>query len=376
VRHRRLLAIGGVVALSAALGACAAGPGGSSAGTRSPDAGPDAFAGLTYRLDLPAGWITLGTTAYDARLDATPDVARWLRDLELAGPNAFRAYEPLPGGAGLRLAVNPPVVWNSDADGPLVNGDLLDVLQGITGEVEGTYVAFGNTGKAVRFRWTQELDWGSGSPTSRDCVGYQVMTEFDPVNIVFTFPSGSDRVQEVEALMATFEVLGNPAVSLPPGTTPTPSPTPYDKYGSPEPVATPHSDPVLEAVLPDSVDGRALTKTSRTGAEMGITDTDTILKAFGKHPADISGATAMPAEPPLLIISVTWLRGVSGADLLEVIVADIDGAKVSQVTIGGRSLTYVVAGAWPVWYYPTGEYLYGIAAMSEDEVSRVLALLP
>ncbi len=83
------------------------------------------------------------------------------------------------------------------------------------------------------------------------------MGEFDPVNVVFSWPAETDRLAEVETLMATFKVTGNPVVSLPPGATPAPSPTPYDKYGSPEPVATHHEDTALEALLPDSFEGRA-----------------------------------------------------------------------------------------------------------------------
>jgi hypothetical protein len=49
-------------------------------------------------------------------------------------------------------------------------------------------------------------------------------------------------------------------------------------------------------------------------------------------------------------------------------------ARVSQVTLDGREVTYVEAGAWPVWYFPTGEHLYGVAAIDEATAARVLAL--
>ena len=374
MRRSRLVSFASTVLLGAALIACTETPGGSPSGA-SPTGAGDIFEGLTYRLDLPADWIILGTAAFDTAIDTAPDVTGWLRDLELSGPNAFRAYEALPDAAGLRLAINPPVGWDTDSAGPLDNAELLAALPGVMDEPVGEWVAVGTTGKASRFRWTQSLDWGTGSPSARSCVGYQVATEFDPVNVVFTYPVGTDRLSEVEALMTTFAVLGNPAKSLPPGATPTPSPTPYDKYGSPEPVPTHHSDPALEALLPDTFDGKVMTKSSRTGTELGMTETDPLMKAFGKLPSDIAGATAVPSEPPLLIISVTRLRGVTAEDLLAAMLSDMPDAKVSQVTLDGRPVTYVMSGAWPVWYFATGEYLYGVAAIDEATAARVLALL-
>jgi hypothetical protein len=374
VRPRHVAIVG--ILVSVLLVACS-GPPTGTAPNGSPTAAPDPFAGRTYRLDLPADWIVLGSTAYEADLDATPDVARWLDDLELSGPNAFRAHEPAPGAAGLRLAINPPVAWDNDAAGPLDNGELLAALPGVIDEPIGEWVAIGTVGKGGRFRWTQSLDWGSGVPSARACVGYQVLTEFDPVNVVFTYPAKTDRFAEIESMMATFEVLGSPTASLPPGATPTPSPTPYDKWTSPEPEPTPvsHADPALEARLPDSVDGTVLSKTSHTGAQLGMTDADPLLSAFDRRPADLAMATATPREPPLVIVSVMRLRGVPADDLLAAVLADVPDAEVSRVELAGRTVTYVEAGAWPVWYDPRGEYLYGVTAIDEATVGRILALL-
>ena len=368
----------GVIGLIAVvLAACSAGgPGPTSVppGTAPPAA--DAFAGLPFRLDLPATWIVQGSAAYDPAIDAGPDVAAWLKGLDLEGQSAFRAYEPLPDAAGLRLAINPLLTWNPS---PLQDEAAIAGLDGVTGKVSSDVLATGATWKAFGYRWTQEIDWGDGSPSARTCVGYFVMAEFNPVNVVFSYPAESDRQAEVEAIVATFEVLGNPVVSLPPGVTPTPSPTPCDKYGSPGPMPTFHADPALEALLPDSVDGRAVTKESRTGVDMGMTDGDPLLAAFGKRPADWATASgmAMPTpDKPGFSVGVYRLRGVPAELVLAFQLKQMPDAKVSQVSLGGREATYVESGAWPVWLYATGDLLYGVGLADEATAARVFAALP
>ncbi|MGD0123114.1 MAG: hypothetical protein ABSC46_11205 [Candidatus Limnocylindrales bacterium] len=247
----------------------------------------------------------------------------------------------------------------------------------MTGEPIGDWVPMGVATKGGRFRWTQTLDWGNGSPSARNCVSYLALGEFDAVNVVFSYPVGIDRLAEAEAMMATFEVLENPVESLAPGATPKPSPTPYDKFASVPPILpTPatHSDPELEALLPDSIGGVALTKSSISGEQMGLTDGDPLLSRFGKHPADLASATAT-ASHQLLMVGVERLRGVPADQLLSAMLEALpSGGTVSHTSLGGHQMTYVVSGAWPVWYYPTGELLYGFVG-SEDDVVRALVTL-
>jgi hypothetical protein len=368
----------GASLLATLLVAACASPGGQASG--SPPAAPlarDAFAGLTYRLDLPAGWIVRGSSAYDATLDSAPDVARWLDLLDLNGADAFRAYEPLPGAAGMRLAINPQSPWRS-AQPLLLDAGRIAALPGVTGEPNGEMVGIGQAAKATRFRWTETLDWGSSTPSPRAVVGYDVMSEFEPVDVFFSYPAGTDRLAEVEALMATFVVTGNPVVSLPPGVTMPPSPTPYDKWASTAPTSptpAPHADAALEALLPDSVDGIALAKLSQTGEQRGMTDADPLLAAFGKHPADLVIASATPSKPPLFGIGVERLRGVPADQLLAVVLKQMPDAKVTRTSLGGRQVTYVEYGAWPVWYYATGDLLFSVAGQQET-VAAALGMLP
>jgi hypothetical protein len=230
--RRRATAL--LVALLVAACTSGGGPSPGSQSTSPPPAASDPFTGLPYRLDLPADWIVLGSPAYDATLDSVPDVAGWLDLVDLRGSNAFRAYEPLPRAGGLRIAINPRSPWRSEE--PLFHDEgLVAALPGVTGAPVGDMVGVGEAAKAVRFRWAETLDWGSGAPSARTVVGYEVMGEFEPVIVVFSYPAETDRLAEVEALMATLDVLANPVMSLPPGVTMPPSPTPFDKLASAEP---------------------------------------------------------------------------------------------------------------------------------------------
>ena len=167
--------------------------------------------------------------------------------------------------------------------------------------------------------------------------------------------------------------------SAAPGVTATGSPTLLDEAGSPQPAATFHSDLDLEALLPDTFDGRTISKESRTGVDMGATDANPILGAFGKHPADLAAAsgTAEPtANQSALSIGVQRLRGVPAGDVLAAQLEQIPDAKVSTVKLAGHDVTYVEYGAWPVWYYPAGELLYVIGFSDEATATRFLAKLP
>lgn len=361
-----------------AVAACASGgssPSASPATAAAPSGASDPFAGLPYRLDLPADWIVLGTPAYDTALDAAPDVVAWLKGLDLDGEYAFRAYEPVPGAAGLRLTINPLRTWNPS---PLQDEGAVAALPGVTGKVSSDVLATGADWKAFGYRWGETMDWGDGSPSARTCVGYFVMVD-NPVNVVFCHPAGTDRQAEIDALVSTFEVLASPVFSLPPGETPTPSPTPYDKLGSQAPLPTFHADPALEALLPNTIDGRSLTKESRTGVEAGKTDTDPLLKAFGRQPADYADATGtlMPTEDqPAGSFGVYRLRGVPGDQLLAYELAQMPDAKVSKVTLGGHEVTYVEYGAWPVWMYATGDLVYAVGLAGEATAATFFAGLP
>jgi hypothetical protein len=377
---------GVVLVLVASLSACS----GVSSGTATPSAampgpaaGPsaaDAFAGLPFRLDLPAGWITQGSADYDTRLDSTPEVRAWLAGLGLDGQYAFRAYEPREDGAGLRVAVSPQRTWNPS---PLQDEGSVAALPGVTGKVGSDVVATGADWKAFGYRWSETIDWGSGTPSARDCIGYFVMVDPNPVNVVLCYPTGTDRQAEAQAIASTFRMTGTPVFTPPPWSSPTPSPTEFDKNATPAPSTALHAVPELEALLPAALGGRPVAKESRTGADMGITEeaakTFPLLAPFGKHPADLSLAqgTVLPGEnQPAAIMGVERVRGVPGDQLQAAILRTMPDAKVSQVTLGGHQVTLVEYGAWPVWMYATGEDVYSIGLAGEAAAGEFFAALP
>jgi hypothetical protein len=135
-----------------------------------------------------------------------------------------------------------------------------------------------------------------------------------------------------------------------------------------------HADPELEALLPDSIGGVALTKISISGEQMGLTDGDPLLSRFGKHPADLASATATSSNPPLLV-GVERLRGVPADQLLAAMLEALPSGATSHTALGGHQVTYVASGWSPVWYYATGELLYGVAG-AEQDVATALANLP
>jgi hypothetical protein len=348
----------------------------SSPPSATPARNVEPFAGRVYRLDLPADWVVLGSPVYDQAIDASPAVADWLERLDLLGPNAFRAYEPKPAAGGVRLAVNTVSPWRL-YDGAIFRDQRnIEGLPGVSpGSVTSVWVAT-DQGKGFGYQWIEDLDWGSGTASTRACIGWEISTEFDPVIVVFSYPTGTSPAVDIEGLMASFRVTGNPAWSLPPNVTMPPSPTPYDKEPStPGPMPTFHAVPDLEALLPDSFEGRPLSRLSQTGEQSGMTPDNPLLASFGKRPADYTSAQAMPDSAPLLLIGVFRLEGISGPQLLAAMLKTVPGAQVSTASLAGRQVTYVRSGAWPVWYWPTGELVYGVAATSEDEAARVFALL-
>ena len=209
--------IGAILATVLVVAACSSGsPAASMAeapGTVVP-ASPgraDPFAGLPYRMDLPTDWAVRGTPAYDGAIDASPDVATWLKGLDLEGQNAFRAYEPLPGATGLRVAIKALQTGNPS---PLQEEGAIAALPGVTGGSPATCWRPDATGRPSGIggtrRWTGATDLAS----ARTCIGYFVMVD-NPVNVVFCYTAATDRAREVDALVSTFVVLGNPVFSLP-----------------------------------------------------------------------------------------------------------------------------------------------------------------
>jgi hypothetical protein len=227
-------------------------------------------------------------------------------------------------------------------------------------------VATGSDWKAFGYRWSESIDWGSGSPSVRDCVGYFVMVDPNPVNVVLCAPAGEDRAAEMDAIIASFRMTGTPVFSPAPGETPTPAPTPFDKFATPVPF---HGAAALEALLPDSLGDLPMEKESMTGVEAGMANGSQLLDALGKQPSDYTTARGIvrPREQkPPAMFSVERVEGVAGEDLLAALVATASGvtaSRASRVSLGGRDVTRIdVGGGLAYWLSASGDLVFGAVA--------------
>ena len=193
----------------------------------------------------------------------------------------------------------------------------------------------------------------------------------------------------VQALSATprpssMAAAGSAAASPAPPASIAPSASPG---ASPSPAPVSHVAPDLEALLPHSVDGTALTSQSVSGTiALGTDATSQALIAslakLGKTSADLEIAEAHDSTGTLQLRMFGFrVKGMPGSDLATAVVGSwmantTQTPARSDVTIAGKKLTKVG--------YPQGgaDYVYGTAAVAfdiettdESLVAKVLALL-
>jgi hypothetical protein len=187
---------------------------------------------------------------------------------------------------------------------------------------------------------------------------------------------------------STAAAAGTPASSPAPPASIAPSASPGASPGaSPSAAPVSHVAPDLEALLPHSVDGTALTSQSVSGtAALGTDATSQALIAslakLGKTPADLEIAEAHDSTGTLQLRMFGFrVKGMPGSDLATAVVGSwmantTQTPTRSDVTIAGKKLAKVA--------YPQGgaDYVYGTAAVAfdiettdESLVSKVLSLL-
>ena len=148
-----------------------------------------------------------------------------------------------------------------------------------------------------------------------------------------------------------------------------------------------HVAPDLEALLPQAVDGAAMTSQSVAGtAALGSDATSTSLIAslakLGKTPSDLEIAEAgdMTGGLPMRLLAFR-VKGVAGTDLATAVVTSwlantTDTPTRSAVTIAGHRLTKVSYTTGPAEYvYGTATIAFDIETTDETLVPKVLALL-
>ncbi len=179
-----------------------------------------------------------------------------------------------------------------------------------------------------------------------------------------------------------------PTPSPSPSPTPTPSPT-----ATPTPAPTPtdgpelHTATDLEAVLPDSVSGIALHRTSPDVSAQLQSDSRTaalltVLRFIGKSASDIRFAQATEeAEPSRLTVAAFQIRGIDARVFAQaavgIVVSSAPGATTSTVTLGGKNVTKAVSPDGQVAYvYAQGDTVYGVKTTDEAVATAALQVLP
>jgi hypothetical protein len=212
------------------------------------------------------------------------------------------------------------------------------------------------------------------------------------------------------ALVPTFSLSPTIAPTLPPtlAPIPTPSPTPDPTpsptlpptppptlppvTASPVPVVTDgpdsHTDPQLEALLPDTIGGVALHRTSpsiaaQLDADPRAASALSLLRFIGKSSSDIHFARAVDdADPNLCSVYAFQVSGIDarlfGGAIANVVLSSVPGAQTSTVNLGGKSVTKAVSptGGPNAYIYETGDTAFAIETTDESLAAEALGKLP
>lgn len=169
---------------------------------------------------------------------------------------------------------------------------------------------------------------------------------------------------------------------------PAATPTPLANVPAASTATTSHEAPSLEAVLPTSVQGTALTTTSWLGGTILSTDAwsksiEGFLTSHELSPNDLKIAQAYDPTGTLDVATVAFeAPNVAASSLVSALVAawrtDYPGLQTSTITLGGKKVT---KGIFPeqsiasYWYAVNG-VAYEIDSSSASVAADVLSGLP
>jgi hypothetical protein len=153
------------------------------------------------------------------------------------------------------------------------------------------------------------------------------------------------------------------------------------------PVADTHDAPELEALLPSTLSGAALTAQSWDGGGYLVDDPwsasmTAFLAAACKTPADLHVAQSYdPNQGIDALLYVFKVDGLEGAAVRDALLAawkgDYPDMTVSQVELGGKQITKGEFGEDVHSYlYVSGDYVFDIETADESLAAEVLAGLP
>jgi hypothetical protein len=163
--------------------------------------------------------------------------------------------------------------------------------------------------------------------------------------------------------------------------------SPAGSAGASGAVVLPHDDPGLEARLPTSVDGKPLAVFSIGPISAAGNPGAAPIKDLARELGDGTGnfGLAFANDPTTQKFNLFALR-VPGAESAELVgryrdltIADAPGAVADTATLGGKETVHVTAPSNPigdVWFYATGDTLFGVQAGSSEEAEALVALLP
>jgi hypothetical protein len=145
----------------------------------------------------------------------------------------------------------------------------------------------------------------------------------------------------------------------------------------------------LEALIPDTICGAKVTKTSMKGADIFSNGDDptisAVLSSLGKTPADVSAAAAfvLSGDSPCGVF-IFRIQGADEGKLRDIFkqLADKEGTKYSDASIGGKSVEKVEpdpgeSGLSKFQYaYVKGDGLISVAADTEAHAADIISQLP
>jgi hypothetical protein len=180
---------------------------------------------------------------------------------------------------------------------------------------------------------------------------------------------------------------GSAAPSGASGTGAPASPGPGSASGASSTDPLPHEDPGLEARLPREVDGKALTIFSigpvAAAGNPGAVPIKDLAREIGDGTGSFGLAFASDPTSPTFNFFALRIPGADGGELVErygaLTLEDTSGGTLENLTLGDSDVVHVTSPGNPigdVWFFATGDTLFGVQARTADRATELLALLP
>jgi hypothetical protein len=182
--------------------------------------------------------------------------------------------------------------------------------------------------------------------------------------------------------------VGSAAPSAGSGTAAAPTPPgPELPSGAPSTDPLPHEDPALEVRLPREVDGKPLTVFSigpiAAAGNPGAAPVKDLAREIGDGTGSFGLAFASDPTSPTFNFFALRIPGADGDELSErygaLTLEDTTNGTLENVMLGGREMVHVTSPGNPigdVWFFATGDTLFGMQARTAERAEELLALLP